>query len=601
MQLIVVAAGRRPPATERLLQAVVAAADGTPDLVENGERWSDEARSEGGGITAAGIAHAPEALGGQRVHHADGSQVVAFEGQPLSEASVEIDAAWLGERWETLPARLEGIFAAFRLDRLACSLDVLTDPFGILPVYRAALDGGWVLSTSLAAIRELGAGRDLDPQQVAHFIALGWPSARRTPYRGVDVLPGGCVVSFSATGHVEQREHFGVGDLVASARDARPPDAGETAARLTGLLQPVAARSIETVIGLTAGRDSRLVAGLALAAGLEPRFSTLGAAADPDVQFASMLAARLRLPHEIVTDMAPGRKQLPADLSFFARHNDGLSSFDAGYGFVRDRPAVDRVRVMMNGLGGEMARAGTGILTPLAANAGPLSHLPAFQRAILGRKPVDAAGLLRPAGLATARELLHADLTAYRDAGWPSHSLGEAHYLYGRTARWGGTTPRQTAAGDLFVAPLATRAFAAFAFAHSAGQRYLETPHRRLLGALSTDLRDLPFEEPWRPQRARAAPAHLGARLMRSASMAARERRVAPASGRRANAEAQEPWPGSRRHHLDALEQLPRQHPLFEAVDRDALRDALATSSSAELGVLRALTFVWTFADPPVP
>jgi hypothetical protein len=82
-----------------------------------------------------------------------------------------------------------------------------------------------------------------------------------------------------------------------------------------------------------------------------------------------------------------------------------------------------------------------------------------------------------------------------------------AYYAFERVSNWGALATRRAAATCDVFSPFTSRDFIRCAFSLTAGQRYVEQLHRSLLTNLDPRLRDMPFEEPWRRQRPRLAPA----------------------------------------------------------------------------------------------
>ena len=135
----------------------------------------------------------------------DGRQT-AYDGLPLlGEGGEPWDAGTLARRWADLPQRMEGACCAFQLRPEADAGELVTDPVGMLPVYRAAFDGGWVVSNSMLAVRSLLDRHGLDEEAAATFLCLGWALGERTIVEGISAVRGGTRLALGPRGVVEHR------------------------------------------------------------------------------------------------------------------------------------------------------------------------------------------------------------------------------------------------------------------------------------------------------------------------------------------------------------------------------------------------------------
>ena len=95
--------------------------------------------------------------------------------------------------WKTVQDRLEGQFVLVRATPR--SLQVLTDPLGLYPVYYWQRDGTWLVSNSIAILRTVTAERSWDPLGLSTAAISGWAGADRTLTANIRVMPGGEVRS----------------------------------------------------------------------------------------------------------------------------------------------------------------------------------------------------------------------------------------------------------------------------------------------------------------------------------------------------------------------------------------------------------------------
>jgi asparagine synthetase B (glutamine-hydrolysing) len=321
------------------------------------------------------------------------------------------------------------------------------------PVYLARRPGVVVLSdraTWAAAVT--GRLGDSDPVMVAAFINLGFPLDGATPFAGVRALDR--ETSAQVTSGVARESHERAESLRTNAASS------EVAAALVASVAWLQGASVPVRLGLTGGKDSRLIAAALVAAGVPVIARTHGFGDHPDVVVARMVADRLGIEH-IVTEPAvtPSTRSSPAvqEVDVLSRLratvlvSDGMLSAFENVG--RPDPETDKSTIEAGGHGGELLRGGYA-----AAIAGHARSLPqATQQqltSLLFTRPALVAGRARRA--AGSAELLRrlttrrlrllrpeyrarylASLTpwAVALARGPQHALDD-FYLANRAGRW---------------------------------------------------------------------------------------------------------------------------------------------------------------------
>jgi hypothetical protein len=462
--------------------------------------------SPSGRVLAAGVHHSADVARARSYVHLAERSATWFDGLPVATVQIafdERDAAQLDRNWQALPEGLEGQFSAIRLDLERDRAEVLLDPLGLVPVFVAqTADGGHLLSNSLVLLTRLLGAYQPDPCGVSTFVAIGWAADRRTLIDGISVLRGGAVHRIG-DGRVDSTAHFGPGVLAQRPRGSG--DAREVAEQMAAMMGS-ACRGFDLVqCALTGGRDSRLLLALLLEAGVDVQYYTIGERGDPDIDIAVEVARKMELDYYLTTvdEINPGIDWSDAADSFLARV-DGLASLDQLRDHLELTEPLSRLDLKLWGVGGEMGRAGTGNLVPLASNVPLLRHSTGYQHRLLAAKARDE-GLLTPAGRSLVDGSIRDFLAKRQEEGWMSYELGESFYVFERTGCWGMTGPRRTAVtADLFSAFI-TRPFLDYAFSMKTGARYVEVPHYSLMSALSPKLRDMPYLSAWHPQHPRLA------------------------------------------------------------------------------------------------
>lgn len=505
------------------LFAVVCSRDGAAERFEPGAAIERAAHAfpqlEGGSATTghssdgrlsfAALSH-PSALAANR-RYADRRRdvVTLFDGFPVDREGgfPAHDAATLHDHWQAGPSSLEGIFSALRIDLAQCTVDCLLDPVGMAKVFSAGLDGGWVLSNSVQAVRSISGLGTPDPLGVSALLNLGWPG-NRTLVEGIEPLEGGRLHRLGVEGRHEQA--YLSPAMVAPSNNPRRVSHADGLAKS---LQRATAAALGGVDGvscpLTAGRDTRVL--LALARSIDREdvdYYTSGSPGQPDVDVARMLAAHASVAHRLVTPEVPrDRSRWLDETARFCAQTDGMASLHGISDHVGHGQEPAPLGLKLWGAGGEVARAGNiGMLIPLASQVPGVRSSWEVQRRTLDTKTSSLGGVVRGEAVQATRDYLRGFTELRRAEGWRSSEVLEAYYAFERVPNWASTGVRRVSGATDLFSPYISRDFYEYAFGLGSGERYVEAAHHRLLSVLSPDLRDLPFEKPWKPQRPGLAP-----------------------------------------------------------------------------------------------
>lgn len=553
--------------------------------------WS--CRSRSGVLLATGLYHAPDAARPRRYLERTDHAATFFDGLPVhSPAGLDAcDAAALAARWGELPATLEGQFNAVRVDLEADSAEVLMDPLGMLRVYVARRGREIVAANSVRLLATTLDCREPDRLGVASMLALGWAVEDRTLLGEVDALAGGAVHTLSGEG-IGTRTHFDPQGLVAGrSKPVAPEQFTESMSRLTG----EAVAQIEPIrCALTAGRDTRVLLALLQSAGRErdASFYTGGTPGSADVELGSELARRLTLQHEIDSpDM--GATDWDAAADRFTAQTDGLASLLQLPDYIELTTPPQRLGVTMWGVGGEIGRAGTGPINHVTPNLPLLSSVPEFQRRLMVNKMEHASGLLTAEGHGLVRSYLDRFVATRRAEGWPTREVYEAFYAFERVGCGGASGPRRAAGtGDVF-SPFCSRQFIEYSFSLTAGERYLEAPHHRLLETLAPALLEYRFEVPFHPQRRWAVAPMAVSELIRAVRA---HRRPAPPTSRPSEPPFLTQWIESQLSKMRRLAES-ADPSLWQLISRSRLTELLAAAPEARRphteALLRVATVLW--------
>ena len=586
MQLFAVAYRFPAAGEDDVVRALERAAGAFDDLtgatVESGV-------SDTGRLAYAAIAHPPDRAAPRTyLARADGS-VLFYDGLPLPRAGelASHDARALMERWGTLSDELEGVFSVVRLDLRAERVECLLDVLGMAKVFLARRGEGFVLSNSVDAIQLLTGESTPDPVGVSSMLGFGWAAGGRSLLDGVRLLEGGHLHDLTAG----TKTRILTPESVAPRNNDSSLTAADVAESLT-TTAGAAPRFRPLTCGLTAGRDTRVLVAIALAAGLDADYYTSGHEPDTDVVIARDLAAAFGLRHELITPQVPD--DWFAATSAFSSQSDGLASLWIVSDWIEHQGKSAPVGLKLWGPGGEVGRAGNiGLSIPFGATTPALRSSVGVQRWILRRKIADFGGLVTREATEATRAYLDRFIDDRLAEGWRAREVSEAYSGFERVRYWASAGVRRASASTDLWSPFVSRDFIEYCWSLTPEERTVEAPHWRILSALDSRLRDHRFEYPWRAQRPRLAPLLVGRDVARVAARRALRRRPPPDPSPPFGLEWGEAGLPQLRELVGSLEGAD----VWQFVDRDRLQRLLHGSpegraASAE-GICRALTVLW--------
>ena len=459
----------------RVVEALRTAAAAFPEL---DQRTLERGASPDGRVSFAAVAHPRERTAPRTYFARRGDEVVLYDGLPLPS----YDANDLLERWGGL--ELEGVFSAVKVDLEEGTAEPLTDVFGMAKLFRARQGDGIILSNSVEAVRLLTGATEIDPIGVASMLGFGWTAGGHTLLRGVELVEG----------PVTPR-------AAVPRENASALTADDVAQSLTALARSTAEVDPLTC-GLTAGRDTRVVLAIALAAGLDVDYYTSGHDADVDVVIARALANDFGLRHELVTPQVPD--DWAGATSAFSAQTDGLASFWIVADWVEHQGLSGPVGLKLWGPGGEIGRAGNiGLSIPFGSTTPGLRSSVEVQRRILHRKVGEFGGLVTREAVETTRGYLDRFIADRLEEGWRPREVSEAYYGFERVRYWASAGVRRASVATDLWSPFVSRDFIAYCLSLTPQERSVEAPHWRILGSA----RRAPARLPVRVPVACAAPA----------------------------------------------------------------------------------------------
>jgi asparagine synthase (glutamine-hydrolysing) len=227
--------------------------------------------------------------GAQPMTSSDGRWVISYNGEVYNAEAIAADPQMSGlvrrgtsdtevivesvarRGLDRTLADLNGMFAIALWDRATRTLYLIRDRLGIKPLFYARASGGFYFASELKSFVAAGLSFEIDRASVASFLRYAYVPAPHSIYRDVAKVQPGEIVSFDASGAMQQRTYW---SLEKAAHDGlRHPFAGSDAQAeetLHGLLADAVSINMISDVPLGAflsgGIDSSTVAALMVAA-----------------------------------------------------------------------------------------------------------------------------------------------------------------------------------------------------------------------------------------------------------------------------------------------------------------------------------------------
>ena len=381
-------------------------------------------------------------------------------------------------------------------------LTIVNDLIGAGRLYELRFAGGRVWSNRAGALSLFtGIAPRPDPADWLVLAAASWFLAESTPFADVRKIGPGTVILADDDG-VGERPTNAVGGLVGARQGGLARLLGVGRGRDLGPLadtcaadaraQALAAAALwpgTADVDLSGGRDSRLVAAAAVAAGIDARFLTSDATPGEADVARQLIAVVPGEPEHKIRKGGEGSATPSTPLPERARNlhllHDGLRHPQK----LRGKMTLPRSRptnATMSGHGGEIAH---GFFYKNARQVRKLKR--GGQRRLVRRalrfftKDHEAA---RPQAYERARAVIEATFEEGREQGLEGPSLLDWFYLLDRFTHRSGLASHSER-----ISAFATPGFIAAAFALTPEQRVQAALHREVIARLVPAWRDLPF------------------------------------------------------------------------------------------------------------
>ena len=282
---------------------------------------------------------------------------VAFRTTSDTEVLVELFKA----EGEAMLPKLHGMFAFVIWDRQTRRAFAARDPYGIKPLYLAAVAGGVLLASQVKALMATGmVSRSPDLKGQAGFWMLGSVPEPHTWYADVQAVPAGGCVWIADGNKTESRRWLSIGDAWQKASLDRKPDVRDAPAMVRNALLDSARRhlvsDVPVSVFLSGGIDSSVIAalmaecGASHVQGVTLAYDEYAGRHEDEAPVAAQVAAHYGIKHHIrrIT-----REEFLADTPRILQAMDQPSVDGVNAWYASKAVAELGVKVVMSGVGGD--------------------------------------------------------------------------------------------------------------------------------------------------------------------------------------------------------------------------------------------------------
>jgi hypothetical protein len=516
--------------------------------------------SNDGAVRCYWTSHRREFIGGVQYTAATGDTFALFCGRPLwwrgdrADGQRSLDPATYLDDSATRPYELDGRYAVVRVDGQTVQLQ--TDASGMQPIYESHRPARTLISNVPALVTP--AGTHLRASSLASFLGVGWPLTGEPLSTGVERVASGELVTISRGG----------------ARSSRPvarpiaqdflvePDYAEAADVFVSVVEGLAEWPARPAhLGITGGRDSRLVAAALRRAGIRFSTETLAFTHDEgyptteDVLLGRKLASVLEAEHVVlrIDGAAPVFQALDSVVQALRLTSPGTIALNDVMSLLLEEPRGP-LPIICNGVGGEIGRAFFGY-----PSRGSVAD--ALIDRIVPRSP---APIVNEYGRTLLHDWMRSFVVRSVDEGVDVEDVPDAFYVH-MMSMWHGTNTTNFEYGEDAVSPFMSRRFWPFMLGQSRADRQSERLHRELMRKLGHDLLVVPFGASWPLTSAPTS---------RSQELRRRVRRLASALRLAVGGDPLEAVQTATRH---AVARQP-DHEAWEVLDRNRVETLLRSS-----------------------
>lgn len=301
----------------------------------------------------------------QPVCSSDGKIRLLMHGELLAEDSPANEAQYLLERYLTEGfkcfGRIDGMFHAVIIDADKQKIHLVSDRFGLLPLYYSTFAGGMAYAGEVKALLSCpGVSREPDDHTIADFYHYGQALNNRTLFKHVHLLPPGSVLSYDLqSGHHDISNYWAIASLFKeNGHYSTDTNLNSVTQSLGKAMNKNATMLSELGLSLSGGLDSR-----GILAGLRENSKgvatyTLGIPGCADESIANKMAILCDTRHDFVELDQSYIVNFEHMSNEMIRLSDGLyHPHESTEMLALDYFKKDPFKILLRGHGGEVAKA----------------------------------------------------------------------------------------------------------------------------------------------------------------------------------------------------------------------------------------------------
>jgi hypothetical protein len=431
--------------------------------------------------------------------HSHGPVAVTYSGLPINihDTFRAHRADDLNSHWHELPEGVEGQFVFIRCDLNACNAEIITDSFGIEPVFFLRYQKAWIVSNSVWLIlQSLKLRPELDPLGISLLLAFGRHCRNRTLMSDIELIPPASVWKWaSGISDPRQIEHY-PGRVLAQLTNSRKKyDARALAEQMTHPLRLLARHFGPPEIQITGGIDSRLVVALSMHDRLPVRYSTFRHVSAVDNHIACRIADRFALDHQSVS-LQPQEVFDTWERAwwYLLRQNDGFVGF-LGIPFPDSAKLMEPSRelgIRVWGSGGGIAKS----YNPDLFKSPRPDAKDAYDALKKGYVKFDGPELMSQGCLELVEDYLNCFVKNCLNKDIQPASIPDFFFLYSYLGRWGGLIARMALPVCHLYSPFATKVFVETAMSLPTELRTKNHLHYNLIKFCEPRLHSIEYDKP---------------------------------------------------------------------------------------------------------
>jgi asparagine synthase (glutamine-hydrolysing) len=203
--------------------------------------------------------------------------------------------------FDTLMAKLKGMFAIGLWDNRARKLFLVRDRLGVKPLLYSHHDGKLAFGSTVRAIRAGGFADEIDEQSLAEYLEFGFVTDGRTIYKGIAKVPAATIVEWS-NGTVRTREYWAPPSVSAEGSPTFEEAIEETERLFLDAVEKRLQADVPVGTLLSGGIDSSLVCWAVSKLGGNIKAFTVGTPGDPwdETADARATAEILKIDHRVI-------------------------------------------------------------------------------------------------------------------------------------------------------------------------------------------------------------------------------------------------------------------------------------------------------------